>query len=584
MDGGVRQEEMSQKLKREIKENAQRRRWGPIPVSDGDTVGDEWTQTVPTRQVPPLSRDSDATRCTIPRATQESLDPDASQSHLEMPPNPMPQQSGPSCVLTRKETPKDTSIPFSRSDTILFTFYLEQVHPFLFPFYKPSPLSGGRSWILEMMLSSPVHQAAYLYQSSYLFSLAQRSGSESHSKSLHAYPNPNHPPSSHSNIDSHPEPEVTRTTDTFGVLREALQIIDTPTPSCTAPIHGSVRILGSILQVQHFELAFSAFSSWQAHLNGAVALFIHLLNTPILNAGGPTSSGLKFSAVMRHLGSESRLNRLVDGVDVQSAEQAAFRFAACLLLWDDVIASTATQEEPKLYTYHRDLLTTVGDQGPLLDLEAVIGCQNWVVLQIGEIAVLDAWKQQSQKAGSLDMMELVYRGTRIKEGLERHLAMLESRPVSCQKERSGTGLLDVFAQGYDFHSTVSTPQSTIATRIWAHAAFIYLSVVVSGWHSAGVEIRYHVGRVIDLLSDLSPPALVRTMVWPFCVAGCLAEVSQETHFRETVESLHPPALFGTVRYAFKIMEEVWQDRGAGDSANRDLAACFRGLGEMVLLV
>ena len=585
MDGGPRQEEMSQKLKREIKENAQRRRWGPIPDSNGDNgemVLEEWTQTVSTRQVSSPLEGADTTRCNIPRAIRQPPGQGVSQSHLEASSVLLPQQRGPTCVHKRKDSPKNTSIPFSRTDTILFTFYLEQVHPFLFPFYNPSPLSGGRSWILEMMLSSPVHQAAYLYQSSYLFSLAQ--GSQG--GSLH--PNSTSHPHPHLHTNLYPDTPLTQTTDAFGVLREALQVIDGPQASCTEHIHGSVRILGSILQVKHFEIAFSGFDNWQAHLSGAVALFKHLLDSQIPSAVNPKSASLKFGSIMRHLDSSMGLNASMGAGGVQSAEQAALSFAASLLIVDDVVASTALQEEPRLHAYHQGLLAKVGDQEPLVDLEAVIGCQNWVMLQIGEIAVLDAWKQQCNKLASMDVMELVRRGTVIKDALEGQLTLLEKTPAI--QKRQQVGLPDVFTEGDGNLSTASTSETVIATQIWAHAAFIYLFIVISGWQPKNVEVCYHVRRIIDLLSNLSPPALVRTMTWPFCVAGCLADQSQERHFRELVEGLHPSSLFKSVHYALRIMEEVWrsrrEDADADDSSirDRDLATCFRGLGELVLLI
>ncbi|KAG4419488.1 hypothetical protein IFR04_007362 [Cadophora malorum] len=583
MDGGSKQEEMSRVLKFEIKENAQRRRWASISEyqnNDSEMVLDEWAQAMPTRQVltPPL----DVTRCNVPRVIQQPSNQGSFQPHLESSATPLPQQRGPSCDLTRKDSPKNTSIPFSRTDTILFTFYLEQVHPFLFPFYNPSPLSGGRSWILEMMLSSPVHQAAYLSQSSYLFSLAQ----DSQGGSLYSNPTSHPHPHSHNNL--YPDTPLTQTIDAFGVLREALQVIDGPQAACTEHIHGSVRVLGSILQVQHFEITFSGFDNWQAHLSGAIALFKHLLDSQIPSAVNPKSASLKFSAVMRHLGSSTGFKASMGAGGVQSAEQAALSFAASVLIVDDVIASTALQEEPRLYAYHQGLLTKVGDQEPLVNLEAVVGCQNWVVLQIGEIAVLDAWKQRCNRLASLDMIELVRRGTVIKDALEGQLTLLEKTPAT--QKRQQVGLLNVFTEGYDNLSTASTSQSVIATQIWAHAAFIYLSIVVSGWQPKDIELCYHVRRIIDLLSYLSPPALVRSMIWPFCVAGCLADQSQERHFRDFIEGLHPPALFSSNRYALRIMEEVWrsrtEDTDADDSSSRDrdLATCFRGLGELILLV
>jgi hypothetical protein len=74
------------------------------------------------------------------------------------------------------------------------------------------------------------------------------------------------------------------------------------------------------------------------------------------------------------------------------------------------------------------------------------------------------------------------------------------------------------------------------------------------------------------------------MVWPFCVAGCLAEPAQEAHLRRMVEALQPPSIFSTVRKALEIMENVWINRDTGDAANRDLAGCFRSQGDLVLLV
>jgi hypothetical protein len=123
------------------------------------------------------------------------------------------------------------------------------------------------------------------------------------------------------------------------------------------------------------------------------------------------------------------------------------------------------------------------------------------------------------------------------------------------------------------------------TRVWAHAALLYLSVVVSGWQPSNAEVRSNVGWIIELLtSEISPPETLRTMAWPFCVAGCLAEAAQERQFRAMVNALQPPSVFGTVRKALAIMENVWLDRGVVDSMSRDLASCFRCQGDLVLLV
>jgi hypothetical protein len=519
MDGGVRQEEMAERLKREVKERAHRRR--------GERAGSTAVELI----VPDIIHNDGIELC--PKAST------------------IPLQRAADCTLTSKDA--RTSIAFGRSDTILLMFYLEHLFPFLFPFYRPSLLQGGRAWILEMTISSPVYRQAILCQSSYFFSLARGTG------------------------DVLWETVLMQTRDAFEVLRQALQVIDGS--GITEDLHGVVRIMASIMQVQRFEITVLSFNNCQAHLSAALALFTQLLDSPgAVEPAGPSSS---FDAVMSRLGPSSWILP-AQCVQFPSAEQAAFRFSSALLILDDVIASTVLQEKPRLYEYHHSLLGNIDGTDPPINLEAVVGCRNWVLLQIGEIAVLDAWKQRCKRAGNLDVMELVRRATVIKESLVAHLMRLEVEPAIIPKV--GSSLLDVLTADY-YQSQTPANQTSLVTRVWAHAALVYLFVVVSGWQPASVDVRYHVGLIVELLTrQISPPALLRTMVWPFCVAGCLAEPTQEDHLRGIVEALHPPSVFGTARKALEIMENVWRKRDAGDTASRDLATCFRSQGDLVLLV
>lgn len=205
---------------------------------------------------------------------------------------------------------------------------------------------------------------------------------------------------------------------------------------------------------------------------------------------------------------------------MQSAEQAAFHFAIALLLFDDIIASTVLQEPPKLYDFHADFL--IGkDNKPLIDLEAGVGCQNWVLLQIGEISVLDAWREQCHLSGNLDMMQLVQRATPIQNALTSRLSQL-APPIGVATERKD--LLELMNTDMTSSSHGADRRSSTITRIWALSALIYLDVVVSGWQPANTTTHAHVNDIIELISHhLSTTALVRTIVWPICVAGCLAD-------------------------------------------------------------
>ncbi|KAI0121066.1 fungal-specific transcription factor domain-containing protein [Xylariales sp. AK1849] len=522
MDGGVRQKEIATRLKREIKEKAHRG-WAERAVQF--SVDHNSVTEAPTGVHPTTASDRH-------NATGRSLEA----------PNPWLQHEA-------DGNDDHDSMAFGQSDTVLFMFYLENLVPFLFPFYRPSVLQGSRAWLLDMLISRSVVRQAALCQSFYFLALMQGTADD----------------------DRVWEKMLLHTQDAFEVLRQALQLINGSGLATHA--HCAVRILTSIIQLQRFEITVLSFSNWQAHLSAALTIFKQLLEHP----GAIDGSISSFDATINRLCSSSRILS-IQHFQVPSPEQAAFRFSSALVILDDIVASTALQEQPRLYKYHRDLLG--GTQAPI-NLEAVVGLQNWVLLYIGEIAALDAWKQRCRTAGSLDVTELAYRATAIKEALVPRLLRLETNLATIPEENDS--LLDVFVPYNNHLPEEPTIRSSLVTRVWAHAAFIYLFVVTSGWKPTSVEVRYHVGQTIQLLEQISPPALLRTMVWPFCVAGCLVEPSQEVHLRRMAEALRPRSVFGTVYKALEIMENVWRNR-EGDLAARDFAACFRDQADLVLLV
>lgn len=538
MDGGARQEEMVKQLKREVKEKAHRRREGERIVHiSSEFMGlpqglprDLASPTYETLQAASSVYNYEKERC-----------PEASTVPLQR-----------NCTPTKSKNILEGMV-LGRSDTILLMFYLEYLLPFLFPFYRPSILQGGRVWVLEMMTSSPVVRQATLCQSSYFFSLEQGM------------------------VNGIEETVLKQMRDAFGMLRFALQIINKE--GIIKHLHGAIRIMASMMQVLRFEIATLNFNNCQVHLNGALALFSQLLEN-FGTVGSNTSS--IFSTVMSHLGPTSWIQP-GQCIQVPSAEQAAFRFSSALLIFDDIIASMVLQQQPRLYEWHGSLLLTNNADEPQINLKDVIGCENWVLVQIGEISALDAWKQRCKGAGNLDIMELVRRATVIKSLLEDRVAQLEIEPVTTPKKANS--LLDTLSGHHYQHPRTFVNQTSLVTQVWAHAALIYLFIVVSGWQPASVDVRCHVSRIIELLAyQISPPALLRTMVWPFCVAGCLAEPAQEMHLRGMAKALQPPSVFGTVHKALEIMESAWRNRNAENIASRDLATYFKSQGDLVLLV
>jgi hypothetical protein len=538
MDGDVKQEQMAEQLKREVKERRRGERATHVAsqrVSHAEPLTGEVLK--PHKDITPPVNDV----LSVPLDIQTSgmtLGSEASAI------SPLSQTD---CAIGHNNNAEN-----KQPDIVLLTFYLEQLLPFLFPFYQPSPLEGGRAWILEMT-KSPIIRQAILCQSSYFFSL-MRGATNGHIEW---------------------DTVLTQTKEAFEMLRQSLEYINGPGTTEQHNIHCTIKILVSIIQIQHFEITVLNFNNCYAHLNAALALFRQLLDSPsTIGVAAPNSS---FNDIMRRLrpGSVSWPAHL-QYVSIPSAEQAAFRFSSTLLILDDIMASMVLQEPPQLYRYHRSLLDNIDgtENEPSIDFEDAIGCQNWVILQIGEICVLDAWKQGRKRAGNLDVIELVHRATAIKDALEARLAKLETNSLT-----DSSSTLDMFIAYYTPQSKLPASKCVLVSRVWAHAALIYLFVVVSGWQPASLNVRYHRGQILELLSQISPPALLRTMVWPFCVAGCLAEPAQESHLRAMAEALQPPSIFGTVHKALEIMEHAWHSRDV-----EDLAMCFKSQGDLVLLV
>lgn len=538
MDGGEKQEAMAQRLKREVKRNSHHRR----PDLNGRMTNGHVSGPGAAASNNLFRNLKSFASSLSGRTAALSLDaPD--QISSRQPQNGL--ERTPSGKIARETT------TFAWSDTILLAFYFEHVFPFLFPFHAPCPLQGGRAWILRLIISSPVVRQAVLCQSSYFLSLSQGSV----------------------NGETLWETVLNQTRDAFEVLRESLQVIQDS--DISQHVHGTVRILASIVQVLRFETAVLSFDNSRIHLNAALALFRQLLDKS--GSSGPTIS---FNLVMDSL-KQSSAKIAAEYPYVPSPEQTAFRFTSSLLLLDDIIASTALQKRPVLYEYHNSLLGNRNGTEPTIDLVEIIGCQNWVLLQLGEIAMLDELKQQSARAGDFDVVGLLQRAINIRNILEANLLKLELGPVTVPKQVNG--LVNVLTSYQRINATVD--HNPWITQVWAHAALIYLSVVVSQWQPTYEDIRYHVGRIIEILTcQVSPPTMLRTMVWPFCVAGCLAEPAQEDEFRKMVHALQPASVFNTVRQALAIMENVWNNRNGEEVPVLDLGAWFRTQGDLVLLV
>ena len=344
MDGGAKQDAMAEKIKLEIKRQApyrHRRRMEAADDPPESSSASEPSKSQSEGVSSPMVHNLRATPAGVSEAATPVNPEELSRQVLQL-------------------------RPFSQEDSVLLVFYLERILPFLFPFYRPPPLQGSRAWILDLVISSPVVRQAILCQSSYFFASAHAVSITTNSQMWEAL--------------------LEQAREAFNTLRGSIQVVESV--NNTGSVLGSVRAMAAIIQLQRFEIAISCFDNCRAHLNAALSIFRKIID--VVGAENLANSPITFQTILGMLGAQT-WTLSTHQMQVPSSEQAAFRFSLAVLLFDDIIASTALQERPQLYDLHQTLLCGCDsmDSGsaPCINLEALLGCQTWVLRQIAEIAV-----------------------------------------------------------------------------------------------------------------------------------------------------------------------------------------------------
>ena len=589
MDNGERQQDMARRVKADIKRSANRRRSRrliqrivqdisnvePSTLSQlGQVAPSSITASVPFHTSPLVSfagRKTSANNPTADSVTQERPCTSLSNASIATPNERTSLSDAPDngtelggVVIRNGHDTQSLSSPLLENELqlSLVMAYLDYVFPLLFPFYRPSILEGGRSWLLVLLMKNKglCHTAISLV--SYFLSVV-----------------PVIPGPAHQMCSSKTWEELQKQTD-LAIKTVQFDLESVNNRGVHNDLHDSAYLMESIVQLLGFEVIMNLTENWQMHLDAALVLF-----KQIFQYHGMAKSPPNISALLSQMGHKAYV--ATPPIPTPwNADQAAFRFFTALLLVEDIISSTSLECPPRLREYYPYLLANDlnPDQEAPLQLEHFIGCQSWAMLLVGEIATLDAWKKDMKKGDKLSMSQLVQRAGMIERGLNEGLARLDvsDSQQPGPKPSLGIGVLTA----YKLHNNEPrVPDGCISlTRIWAHAARTYLLVVVSGWQPANAEVRSSVARTIELLKALYSPEWLRTLAWPFCVTGCLANEEQQVVFREIVSSMGALQTFGTMREALNIMEYIWYHQVQIDAGTWDIAASLKCLGRRVLLI
>jgi hypothetical protein len=94
------------------------------------------------------------------------------------------------------------------------------------------------------------------------------------------------------------------------------------------------------------------------------------------------------------------------------------QFLTVAVIWFDIFACVATGRAPRLP--YQQWLRIKG-----LNTADLMGCENWVMIAIGDLAHFSIWKDKQEEEGMLSIRELASRGKDIEMYLESGIQDLD---------------------------------------------------------------------------------------------------------------------------------------------------------------
>ncbi|KAI5119122.1 hypothetical protein M0805_007868 [Coniferiporia weirii] len=262
----------------------------------------------------------------------------------------------------------------------------------------------------------------------------------------------------------------------------------------------------------------------------------------------------------------ARTRQTGTGTDTRAALERLARedelggFIVRLTMWFEVLASVTQVRKPLFLDVYREVFSTTSARvvevdGERANMESefsmlqVMGCDNATFLALAEISALAAWKEEQMKNDMLSSPELVRRGSDIEERYLRTM-YTESPPRSAAPFGADPDSLD--------------NRRRLTANIFRASARLYLHTVLSGDRPGVKEIADGVRDTVDALRKVpTEPAslrrsVVRSVVFPICLAGCMAEdLGHREMLRQVLEG---EGGVGNCAEVVRVMEIVWARR------------------------
>lgn len=227
-----------------------------------------------------------------------------------------------------------------------------------------------------------------------------------------------------------------------------------------------------------------------------------------------------------------------------SEDDVASRFLWGVVIWLDIISCITTGKPPQLQSVHND---AISPHSPI-QLEYIMGCKNWAMIQIARIAVLQEDKMKATHDGIFDPTDFEKRADVIRRELRNWLTQgfLGNLRISNTDPQV---------------SHPAMPSTTLVTRIFTLAAFIYLHVIVSGFQLQTDELNTTIWEAMTLLRTQFPAASMHTIVCPLYIIGSVVKDEDRYFFRKVLSTA--PLLEPSLKHRSKILgllEQIWNIR------------------------
>ncbi|KAK3935497.1 fungal-specific transcription factor domain-containing protein [Diplogelasinospora grovesii] len=399
-----------------------------------------------------------------------------------------------------------------------------------------------KSWLLYLLTRSSTFYYASLSMSAYHYSLSLSGDSETRAVAFQDY-----------------QTYRTNALSGFRDLTDANRLA-----TSSASVFGETLICG--VQIALLEALGRNMQSCHSYLSSAAqSLLDHedLLSTSQLSSNTMRQSSISMQLIQTSALSAPTLTR------PSPMEFKALSFFRALLIWNDVLSSSARKKVPSAADAYRKLLA---DGEFAVAFQETTGCESWVLLAIMDAAILESWKRDQEAQGNLSIRELVNRAARLESTVEEGIKRLSSI-----LQRNTTPLGDNTCWSQIAAESTGHGAHHIQTYIFAHAILTHLHTIVSGSLAGVPEIHQSIDRALHAWK-LRPSSMnPKSLAWAYCVGAGLATGLQRDVFRELISQLSPVDLtLGNLLDLKSVVEQCWREFD-GRASDRDASIDWRDI-------